>query len=660
MKINFGDYTYYNPNSEDKKAYTFSAINRSQENISLLDKQFDEEKFNAFITNKDYQGAIDYASQYSFNDPEVDRNFRSSLLNLKREGNKMKAIYQAYDDKDSFDKLDYINAFNSNSLESLGENKYLDQWNEFKAQLGGEGSTKLKVTFAPQKRTFMGMNNWLADVLVKDNQNTINNFYERSGFSKQYLQQQGVRISQDEKGNDIIEFDKSNPLANKIIVNIADYYQGSDFERNTGFKSTHVLFGNGWIDTDIKGYDANGTETKYKERDTQGLLDYLLPSALVASNPILRAFHEMNLPTAQRNKDLYDSRLLRNIHKFQADAQQVLSQFDIGQLQKSMRYTSTVGDSLTPVLDDLKAQVARGEITESQMYSIYATKKENALSWIYNIGANHFDFYTNGMSDDDMYADNYGDSKEADDALRLVKPEHRQKVLDTLRGIKLEDLDIKTMISNGQIGAVITIPGIDQKTEKLNEDKSRLDKRSQGKSIQVFIPGFLHDKAQQQINSDTRLRGIDEFNNMQKHSYIYDTSDGRAIKAIGDGTFQIDNKRVSEAEAKHEICKDVAIDDARASLKYRYINSSNNIIDAQLYEDNAKKLAYALAMELNGGQFTDVNGKALDINKVFELKGIGATVNNNDKAKIPSDTTLKLQDVYDIYEALMSDLKYYL
>lgn len=660
MKINFGDYTYYNPNSEDKKAYTFSAINKSQENISLLDKQFDEEKFNAFITNKDYQGAIDYASQYSFNDPEVDRNFRSSLLNLKREGNKMKAIYQAYDDKDSFDKLDYINAFNSNSLESLGANKYLDQWNEFKAQLGGEGSTKLKVTFAPQKRTFMGMNNWLADVLVKDNQNTINNFYERSGFSKQYLQQQGVRISQDEKGNDIIEFDKSNPLANKIIVNIADYYQGSDLERNTGFKSTDVLLGNGWIDTDIKGYDANGTETKYKERDTQGWLDYLLPSASVALNPILGAFHAMNLPTAQRNKDLYDSRLLRNIHKLQADAQQVLSQFDIGQLQKSMRYTSTVGDSLTPVLDDLKAQVARGEITESQMYSIYATKKENALSWIYNIGANHFDFYTNGMSDDDMYADNYGDSKETDDALRLVKPEHRQKVLDTLRGIKLEDLDIKTMISNGQIGAVITIPGIDQKAEKLNEDKSRLDKRSQGKSIQVFIPGFLHDKAQQQINSDTRLRGIDEFNNMQKHSYIYDTSDGRAIKAIGDGTFQIDNKRVSEAEAKHEICKDVAIDDARASLKYRYINSSNNIIDAQLYEDNAKKLAYALAMELNGGQFTDVNGKPLDINKVFELKGIGATVNNNDKTKIPFDIALKLQDVYDIYEALMSDLKYYL
>ena len=90
MKINFGNYTYFNGKTDsiyitkESPSYKFSYTQS---------RKFNENKFNQLVANRQYSDAADYASQFHFNDPETQKAHESDIINLRRSGRVLGAIY---------------------------------------------------------------------------------------------------------------------------------------------------------------------------------------------------------------------------------------------------------------------------------------------------------------------------------------------------------------------------------------------------------------------------------------------------------------------------------------------------------------------------------------------------------------------------------------
>ena len=70
MKINFGDYTYFNGKTDgvyitkESPSYNF---------YYTQSRKFNENKFNQLVDIRQYSDAADYASQFHFSDPETQK-----------------------------------------------------------------------------------------------------------------------------------------------------------------------------------------------------------------------------------------------------------------------------------------------------------------------------------------------------------------------------------------------------------------------------------------------------------------------------------------------------------------------------------------------------------------------------------------------------------
>ena len=200
MKVNFGDYIYFDNIADNQ---TILATN----NNSFAKKYaFDETKFNKLIANRQYNDAADYASQFHFNDPETQKAHENDIINLRRNGRVLGAIYGRINNDDDLKKIEFydkvfvdggleqLNTFNKNNS---NYNNYAAKFIEFKEQLGnelestgwhtsvkqnGRKAKGIKLHFAAGKKSMFGID-WLA----ADNQNTIEEFYNTSNLTEQQL-----------------------------------------------------------------------------------------------------------------------------------------------------------------------------------------------------------------------------------------------------------------------------------------------------------------------------------------------------------------------------------------------------------------------------------------------------------------------------------------
>ena len=120
MKINFGNYTYFDgkPDGVDiakgSTNYPFTYIQSHM---------FDENKFNQLVANRQYNDAADYASQFHFNDPETQKAHESDIINLRRSGRVLGAIYGRVKDPTDLAKITFAdNVLVHGGLERSGNN----------------------------------------------------------------------------------------------------------------------------------------------------------------------------------------------------------------------------------------------------------------------------------------------------------------------------------------------------------------------------------------------------------------------------------------------------------------------------------------------------------------------------------------------------------
>ena len=612
MKINFGSYTYFDGKADGENIehgstqYPFTFIQSHM---------FDKEKFNNLIANRQYNDAADYASQFHFSDPATQRAHENDIINLRRNGRALGAIYGQVKNPEDLAKIVFADkVFTDGGLESstFGSSdgdgdiyksslrSYYDQLEQYKARIGSkinysvfgheieqEAST-LEVTFQPQKQTFLGVD-WLA----KDNDNNIDNFYAISGLSKKQLAEAGVQIiNKDDKTT--LKFDKSNPLANKIL-----YYTDTKAGRNR-IGDMPVLEPGGNRPAIVRGYDKNGNELGFGEG-----LDAFKRLIDDARNTKENDFREKNLEF----KD----------------------------------YSSTVGPLISDELSSLRSMLNRGDINETQYNQQAKALAPHIFSAINTLGSANYEMYTN----------NFNDSA-TDETLIPADNEQRAELANLISSYAPKDIDVSAMVSNGKIGALITLQGSGNETEGNEND---------GRRIQIFVPGLLQDEAQEKINRNTSTRAIQELNSMIDWGYDYKLRDGATISVDDFGHFKKGDEVIDKATAIQELNKDMIMEEGIANLKYQYLNSDNQIVDNAAYEQMARLFSMNAAQDVYGDIQLNINPQTLGVtltDKFGNVYNPDDIFNRNiDKNKTQYEVYERLNDIYAMYNELMNALDYY-
>ena len=609
MKVNFGSYTYFDGNPSN-------GIYQGTKGVGETGQfAFDKEKFNSLIANRQYNDAADYASQFHFSDPATQRAHENDIINLRRNGRVLGAIYGQVQNPEDLAKIVFADkVFTDGGLESstFGSSdgdgdiyksslrSYYDQLEQYKARIGSkinysvfgheieqEAST-LEVTFQPQKQTFLGVD-WLA----KDNDNNIDNFYAISGLSKKQLADAGVQIiNKDDKTT--LKFDKSNPLANKIL-----YYTDTKAGRNR-IGDVPVLEPGGNRPAIVRGYDKNGNELGFGEG-----LDAFKQLIDDARNTKENYFKEKNLEF----KD----------------------------------YSSTVGPLISDELSSLRSMLNRGDINETQYNQQAKALAPHIFSAINTLGSANYEMYTN----------NFNDSA-TDETLIPADNEQRAELANLISSYAPKDIDVSAMVSNGKIGALITLEGTGNESKAQDND---------GRRIQIFVPGLLQDEAQEKINRNTSTRAIQELNSMIDWGYDYKLRDGAMISVDDFGHFKKGDEIIDKATAIQELNKDMIMEEGIANLKYQYLNSDNQIVDNAAYEQMARLFSMNAAQDVYGDIQLNINPQTLGVtltDKFGNVYNPDDIFNRNiDKNKTQYEVYERLNDIYAMYNELMNALDYY-
>lgn len=614
MKIGFGNYTYFDPNADDKKTYKTATYAQKQQYA------FNQDKFNQFIANRQYNDAADYAAMFHFSDPKTQKEHENDIINLRRNGRILGAIYSRIDDPNALAQIEfYDKVFVDGGLEQLTGNAYADQFAEYKKRLGSsikyntigkdvvtKEATRLSITFQPEKRTFLGID-WLA----KDNKNNIDNFYEQSGLTEQQLKTAGVTVSHKD-GKTTLDFDKSNSLANQIIFNLPTdkHYLGDAPMTSSGDNVA------------IVGYNAKGEVTGYGR--THSAIKDLITSAKSAKESYFKK-------TDLTEKD----------------------------------YSSTIGPAIDDNLEALKAAHAAGEIDDTTFNRQFKILGSNVTAAIQSLGSGNYEMYTNSYNEE-----------LTDETLISADNEQRAHLVNLISSTNPKDLQLLSMCSNGKIGTLVVINagGLTSKQKEDLEGTAKPEDQYSTRRIEIFIPGFMQEQAQAKINGNTSSRSVQEVNSMLDWNYTYKCGNGIEIMPDGKGGFVKNNKPIDKNEAIKEINKDMIIQDAVSNLKFNYLSWNGNLISdkdnslfgAEEYEKMARLISVRAGNELNPGvPLTKTDGSDYTVDELFNMKGLSTSnylyneENGEISQSIPYQIGQKIHDIYSIYDAIMKELQYY-
>ena len=588
MKISFGNYSYYDTTKK-------SSIPQGNE---VNKYKFDNNRFQKLISNRQYQDAANYASKYHFDDPAVQRAHENDILNLRREGRKLSAVYGRIDNVDKLNKISFLdNVFVDGGLEQISDNPYAKRFASFKEHLGSthkkgligytdeidKEATAISFTFAPEKQKLFGID-WLA----KDNtERSVEAFYANSGLNEAALKSAGVEITHKD-GFTTIKFDKSNPLANKIIYNSIPPVRGGDIGSSSDYN------------IELKGYTADGKEIK--------------DISLLRS----KSWDEM-----------------RNMI---ADAEDVKTDAFSALDMTEKDYSSTVGASLDDNLEQLNQLLATGQITQqeyNQQRKIVGSILDQAIR---SLGSGNYEMFSNAYNDE-----------ATDETLVSLSNEQRSEMIQSITAANPKSLHFNAMISNGQIGTLVTIDADEVDNKNINDDDTRNQVKRRRR--QIFIPGFMSELAQEKINRNTSSRAIQEINSMQDYGYGFKTTDDQEIYSSMDGRFWSNGQEISKDDAIKAINKTMIVEDATTNLKYQFTNKEGTMYDIDGYENMARAISIKAANELH----PEISfGDKVTVQDIFDKKGAGATVADKYASTMQYQLYDKYQDVFDIYDKIMA------
>ena len=558
MKINFGNYTYFDDNND---GVNIQKGDTSYPFTFIQSHMFDENKFNEMISNRQYSDAADYASKFRFNDPRVQQQLESNIANLRRNGRILGAIYSRIQNPQDLANIEfYDNVFVDGGIDKLpknttGDNSLNTAVDDFITIKSGLGSsekgeaTSLTVTFQPKKQTLLGV-----DWLMPDNDINIDNFYQNSGITEKELTDANVQVLHKD-GRTILKFNKSNPMANKILYNLPT---GGD--NRVGDMPV--------LDFDmpirIKGYDNKGNAVGFASR------------------------HQV-----RQIQDLINSTKQTKENYFQ-------------ELNTEKDYSSTIGPAVDDTLSALQSMYMSGQIDETTFNREYKKNCGIIDAAIASLGSGHYEMYSNGFNDNPN-----------DERLSPMNPDQRAYLARMIGSASPKDRHLLTMVSNGKIGTLVVVNSENTTSKDLNENSDAAD-MTKTRRWEIFIPGLLAEQAQAKINSDSKASAIQELNAMQDWGYEYPLADGTKLSADGFGGFKKGDISIDKNQAIREIDKAMIIEQSLSALKFEYLNTNNEMINKDAYEQMARLTALRGAEDMYPGvKLQDGQGNEYNLDDIF-------------------------------------------
>lgn len=588
--------------------------------------KFQPELFQQLITQRRYEEAYEYGSKFKRNNPEEDRSYKMDLYNLRREGRKESHFYsQIQQDPDMMYQAEfYRNVFENNGLstlvdrENMLDNPYARQFIDAKKRIGSQvdqngniinEATKLSVTFKPKGSSWF-LVDWLTG--TDEDVDYLELFYTQSGLSEKELIANGIDVSKKD-GNTTIIFDKSNPIANRILY-------GLDFK------------------------DAYNKLDRSFNKDAYIIAD---------TAPIIESYDKNFAQLFSRNKP--KSVLYAEVGKQLAD----LSNFRT--MIEDARFVNAKAEEFVSTEDENEAyQGFAIPLSKEEVKNINMDEALHVLSPIETT------LYTDGYNENDDKTLRF---------VEQTSEDNNNRKIELMNYIKSNsDRAHYAYGSYGnEIGMLITIdPYSITSTESNALNKSMdLEQGFRGKEVRVFIPGLYSESAEEAINKDSQIRAIRESNDMQRYGYKYKLYNGKEIAYNENGSFvyQDTYNAISQEEAIRLIHKSQLIEDSQF-LKYEYINNNNQIYDYASFDNQAKQYAISAAMSLNPGilqianinnniVFVDRQGNPITIKDIFDKKGGGSAVLDK-YSQFMNYSTLKFyEDCFDIYMEMIIDSNSY-
>lgn len=675
MKINFGDYTWFG-DLNDKRNIIYNPKDQTQKEFAS--KQFNELHFNQLMANREYEKAANYANEFHFNDPRKQREHLNDIANIRRQGRILSSCYSKITDDNQKNAVEFIdNVFIDGGLNKLKHNIWTDTYQNAIDGLGSkfDGNKKqiaksLDVVFYPKTRKLFGID-WLA----KDNDNNIDAFYKKSGLNEQALKAAGVNVELKD-GKTTLHFDKSNKLASKIIANLYNRNLtgafGSGDDRSSWLGDLRNIVPNDIIGYDIKGNKIEGVETSSSSTWLNTSLANhpiarLIPEIIGAPLDILSDLKGAGMQFLGQNRESEDGffeRSKRGYHKgylrtapneyltrAQAviqEAQEIKDTYFQKNKANVKQYSSTVAGNIDDNLAMLQDALDNGEIDKQTFNREYRINCGYIDDVLRNIGSGQYEMYSNKFNDNVK-----------DETLREADNDQRSELINAITSTDKSKMHLVSMISNGKIGTLVELdaPGLTSKQQENLEGEAD-DQLSNGKRIQIFIPGLFQEQAQEKINRNTSTQAIQEANSMQDFDYDYKTQDNKTLTYDGLGGYIYDGEQIDKDAAVRIINKDLIIQDAVNNLQFNYLNNNNVLADKKSYEQKAKELAIRACNDINPGvDLSYMNGTPLKIDEIFAHSK--ADPNDVYFGKMSYQVYDKLQNLYDVYNALMESISYY-
>ena len=590
MKVNFGNYTYFDGKAD-------GIIYQGTPGATATGKwAFDENKFNQLISNRQYNDAADYAAQFHFNDPETQKAHENDIINLRRNGRVLGAIYGRVQDPTDLSKITFAdNVFVDGGLERSGNNDLNTAFENIKSKIGStvdengnvvnEAST-LEIIFEPKKNKLLGI-----DWLMPDNDNNIENFYKNSGLNVNTLRDNGVQVI-NKDGRTILRFDKSNPLANKILYK-------TPVVLNTAFGDLdrHILANK---PTKIIGYNKKGEVTG--ETDDLREFDSFIKDAITTKE---KYFEDFDLTY----KD----------------------------------YSSSIGPMISDELSSLKAMLNSGQIDDTQYNRQAKAIAPHIFSAINTLGSSNYEMYTN-----------YLNEEPTDETLVPVENKDRANLANLISSYAPKDIDVSAMVSNGKIGTLITLEGTGNETESDKNDGRRIQIFVPGllqEEAQAKINSNTSTRAVQELNSmidwgySYKLRNGSEIGVNNKGQFTKDK--------------EVIDKQSAIQEINKDMIMEESLANLKFQYMNSDSNITNNLKYeemAKLLAINTVSDVYGdikLNIDYNNSKvaLSDKFGNIYNPDDIFNRK-----INENETQYEVYD---RLNEIYAIYNELMNELNFY-
>lgn len=552
------------------------------------DQTFNQDYYNKLVDNRQYQEAYDYAIQYPLLDPVEEAESMNELKNMLREGRITQSVYRNIDES-AYPIVDFRNAVEQpDGLKRLPENnEYANQFKQYKSSLGS-GQKRLRVRFEPETQKLLGM-----DWLKRDNTYAnIDKFYEETGFNKQYLEANGVEVHLID-GVNYLEFDKSNDLANTILLHLHD---------------------GGNYGTKIQGVREDGSYTDY-DRGTS-----------FYNSDVMHGESPSNLKLMQR---LYSS------------AYKLEKQAYVDGSAKVKQYSSIFVPLMYENAQNLEDQLVQGKIKDATFNSRIKRENSKLIAGIAGIGKGEYEIQSSYFNEDGTSVN------------RPLSQEEQEELLERYRGTEAKDIQYGITITGNTVGLTVILPP----TKETNKHKAQKSARFTifGDDIEQTLQRQINNdpgmQAYQEIN-DMQDLGYTYKDNLG-NTYTYDGLGGWIVNGNDRSKSkewvirQIHKDKAAQDIGRAIVINNVSVNGAMVDLN-RYSNQvmAASVMIANDANNNGDIIE---ALHLIYGDKIDYTDANAITKAIFALKGTGNRVAQQYEDIIADPAVYeKFNDIYEV------------